>query len=342
MYNIQRLYLDLLETLGVREDTIPGDPVRGELVFYQLGKFSQAISDFEEIYFSTSPASKYETFAKWLHHQAPRYYEDADSDVGYATPDAITISTVHQAKGMQWPAVFLPCLRANRFPAQRIGGLGVFHVIPPAAVPDADRYRGTLEDETRLFYVAATRAQKFLFASYSPGTSRNHKQRSVFFDHCTRHALVSTRDHGVPGAATVRLTPTPKMATPQLTLTFSELKYHFECPYQFKMRFLYGFNPPLHEALGYGKGLHDALAEVHKRAINGDLLDAPARRCWSTATCIRRTRTQSCAASLSGLPWTRSSATCATTEACCRTRCTRRSRSRSILGRASSSPAGST
>ena len=56
-----------------------------------------------------------------------------------------------------------------------------------------------------------------------------------------------------------------------MTLSFSELKYLFECPYQFKLRFLYGFNPPLHEALGYGKGLHDALAEVHKRAITGDL-----------------------------------------------------------------------
>jgi DNA helicase-2/ATP-dependent DNA helicase PcrA len=61
--------------------------------------------------------------------------------------------------------------------------------------------------------------------------------------------------------------------TPQVTLSFSELKYWFECPYEFKLRFLYGFNPPLHEALGYGKGLHDALAEVHKRAITGDLVD---------------------------------------------------------------------
>lgn len=42
------------------------------------------------------------------------------------------------------------------------------------------------------------------------------------------------------------------------------------------MRFLYGFNPPLHEALGYGKGLHDALAEAHKRALDGDVLTASA------------------------------------------------------------------
>ncbi len=71
-----------------------------------------------------------------------------------------------------------------------------------------------------------------------------------------------------------RGTPEPRARheTPNVTLSFSELKYLFECPYQFKLRFLYGFNPPLHEALGYGKGLHDALAEMHKRALAGDVV----------------------------------------------------------------------
>jgi hypothetical protein len=143
--------------------TLPGDPVRRELVFYELGKFSQAISDYEEIYFSTSPYEKYTTFAKWLAHQAPDYYAESDADVGYASPDAVTLATVHQAKGMQWPAVFVPCLRNNRFPSRRWGGLSLMHVIPPAAIRDFERYRSTLEDETRLFYVAVTRAQKYLF-----------------------------------------------------------------------------------------------------------------------------------------------------------------------------------
>ena len=58
VYNIQRLYLEFLAALGVREETVPGDPVRRELVFYQLGKFSQAISDFEAVYFNTEPAQK--------------------------------------------------------------------------------------------------------------------------------------------------------------------------------------------------------------------------------------------------------------------------------------------
>jgi DNA helicase-2/ATP-dependent DNA helicase PcrA len=52
------------------------------------------------------------------------------------------------------------------------------------------------------------------------------------------------------------------------------MRYFFECPYQFKMRALYGFNAPLAEALGYGKSLHDALAEVHGRAIAGQKITA--------------------------------------------------------------------
>ncbi len=271
VYNIQRLYLDFLEALGIREETVPGAPGRGELVFYQLGKFSQAISDFEQIYFNTSPAQKYDAFVKWLEYQAPDYYAESDADVGYATPDAVTLATVHQAKGMQWPAVFVPCLRKNRFPSKKQGGLGLFHIIPDTSIDDADRYRGTVEDETRLFYVAVTRTQKYLAVTFSPGPNQLFRNRSPFFDHCADQTWVSTKPSTRPLPS--RTEPRARHDTPQVTFSFSELKYLFECPYSFKLRFLYGFNPPLHEALGYGKGLHDALAEVHKKAVAGELLD---------------------------------------------------------------------
>jgi DNA helicase-2/ATP-dependent DNA helicase PcrA len=270
-YNIQRAYLDFLTAIGLREETVPSADggVRGELVFYNLGKFSQAISDFEQIHFQSDPARKYEGFVRWLTYHAPDYYAESDADVGYATPDAVTIATVHQAKGMQWPAVFIPALRKNRFPSKRQGGVNVFHVIPPEAVPDADRYRGTPDDEARLFYVALTRAQKYLALSYAPGESAMYRARSPFFDLATRNPAVLTAPPPYRGPE--RLAPRPRHELPDVTLSFSELKYLFECPYQFKLRFLYGFNPPIHEALGYGKSVHDVMAEIHKRAIDGDL-----------------------------------------------------------------------
>lgn len=269
-YNIQRTYLDFLEAVELREERVPSPPSsnRGELAFYNLGKFSQAISDFEQIHFSSEPQRKYETFSKWLVHQAPNYYAESDEDVGYATPDAVTISTVHQAKGMQWPAVFIPAMRRNRFPSRRQGGLNVFHLLPRPAIYDADRYRGLLEDERRLFYVAVTRAQKYLAITYSPGQGRMYAGRSEFFDFATGHWAVLTREPPLKPAD--RLPPRPRRETPEVAFSFSELKYLFECPYQFKLRLMYGFNAPLHEALGYGKSIHDALAEMHKRAIRGD------------------------------------------------------------------------
>lgn len=269
-YNIQRLYLRVLEAMEIRESTIPGTPARAELVMYQLGKFSQVVSDFEAINFASDPKRKYEGFVAFLAHQAPAYYEEADDDAGYATPNAVTITTVHRSKGMQWPAVFIPCLRRNRFPSRASGGINVFHVVPIEAVPNGSRYRGGRSEETRLFYVAVTRAQKYLAMTWAPVQgNRQAQNRSDFFRDVSGSDWVLTADPGLPDVT--RLPPVPKVETPAISISFSELKYLLECPYQFKLRFMYGFNPPLHEALGYGKGLHDALAEMHKRALTGDV-----------------------------------------------------------------------
>lgn len=59
--------------------------------------------------------------------------------------DFLTLSTIHSAKGKEWDAVFILALNEGRFPNSR------------------DDVR--LEEERRLFYVAASRARKFLYLS---------------------------------------------------------------------------------------------------------------------------------------------------------------------------------
>jgi hypothetical protein len=131
------------------------------------------------------------------------------------------------------------------------------------------RYRGGLEDERRLFYVAVTRAQKFLHMSWAPQASnQTARAPSDFFSEVLASKYVKRR---VPNYETrKRSNPRPKSSVANVTLSFSDLKYFFECPYQFKLRVLYGFNAPLDQALGFGKSLHDALAEVHARALRGE------------------------------------------------------------------------
>ena len=269
-YSLQRLFLRFLEDAGVREERVPNE--RGEVIFFNLGKFSQIITDYETIHYHSKPAEKYAAFAKFLQYRAEEAYPEGWQDNQYANPDAIRIMTVHQAKGMEWPVVFLPALLRNRFPAPRVGGRTAWHLIPRDGVTEQPRFEGTTEDERRLFYVAMTRSRKFLHMTWAPvpGSTR-YARPSAFWDDVlvSKHVKRRRPDY----AARSRMTPTPRAGVANVVFSFSDLKYFFECPYHFKLRVLYGFNAPIHEALGYGKSLHDALADVHARTIDGQTVD---------------------------------------------------------------------
>jgi len=74
----------------------------------------------------------------------------ADFDAGEKA-ETLTLSTVHSAKGLEWPVVFIIWVTAGRFP-------------PARAYKDPL----SLEEERRLLYVAATRAKDQLIMCY-PG-----------------------------------------------------------------------------------------------------------------------------------------------------------------------------
>ena len=66
-------------------------------------------------------------------------------------PDCVTLSTIHQAKGLEWKIVFIIFLGEGLFPHYRVIQSG-----------DA----ADLEEELRLFYVALTRAEDQLYLTY--------------------------------------------------------------------------------------------------------------------------------------------------------------------------------
>ncbi len=119
-YSIQRTFLRFLEEAGVREEKVPGG--RGEVVFYNLGKFSQLISDFETIHYHSRPRRSTSPLPTFF-STAPRLPMPKAARIARTpTRTPCAMLTVHQAKGMQWPVVFLPALLRNRFPSKRPGG----------------------------------------------------------------------------------------------------------------------------------------------------------------------------------------------------------------------------
>ena len=179
--------------------------------------------------------------------------------------------TIHQAKGLQWPAVFVPGLTKRPLPSAGAGGIRPLNYIPDGAVRNQDDYEDSEEDERRLFYVACTRAKKYLTVSrarISDIPKAVMAQPLSILGRGEQMRFVRLPEPA-PRPRSEKLRPQPARSISDVTLSFSELKYAFECPYSFKLRFIYGFNPPIDEALGYGKGLHDALFELHDRALHG-------------------------------------------------------------------------
>ena len=80
-YSIQRVFLNFLEQAGIREERVPDG--RGEVVFYNLGKFSQLISDFETIHYQSKPVEKYASFALFDRKRRATEYKAAGS--GYVS-----------------------------------------------------------------------------------------------------------------------------------------------------------------------------------------------------------------------------------------------------------------
>ena len=272
--SIQAVFLRFLDLIRLREEDVADS--RGETALFNLGRFSEVISDWETIHFADQTWSSFQGFAAFLYYDGDDTYSEGSQDTAYMTPDAVQITTVHQAKGREWPVVFLPALLRNRFPSPARQS-GFWQLVPRNAFRDPDRYDGSEDDERRLFYVAMTRSMKFLHMTWAPvAGNRLYQRKSVFWDEVLASKYVKRRPQDYSKRA--RTSPRPRASVADVEFSFSDLKYMFECPYQFKLRVLYGFNAPIQRPMGYGKSLHDALAEVHYRAMEGkpvDVVDVP-------------------------------------------------------------------
>jgi DNA helicase-2/ATP-dependent DNA helicase PcrA len=171
--------------------------------------------------------------------------------------------TVHQAKGLEFPIVFVPSLIEGRFPSSLMGRRQNWYV--PEDLFDRPRYEGREDDEARLLYVALTRAKELLVVSWFSGHRVSVARPSRFLTRQLKPALedVLRLGQGNPEAM-------PALTTDELLeLDFSSLMTYLECGYRYWLRHVCGFQPPLVPELGFGKLLHHLIAELARRAADG-------------------------------------------------------------------------
>lgn len=285
-YSLQDIFWNFLNDARIYEENFINNDTndlevrtkeRAEIMFFNLGKFSQVINDFETINFnSTSPSFHLFSFLSFITYVAKDYYPEGWLNNPYKTPNAVQIMTVHQSKGLEFPCVVLPGLNQNYLPSKKRGGLNEWHFLDRDLIDEQARYEGDKdkEDERRLLYVALTRSQKYLLLTQAPDlNNRLYKKESQFINELTNAKVnsfpVMITDLKHKFSNKDKINQKPKEKVKNISLDFTSLKDIFECPYRFKLISVFGFCYPLNQRMGVGRSFHNCLMEIHKEAKKG-------------------------------------------------------------------------
>ncbi len=264
--NLVGEFYELLAVLGVdRWD------LSDSLALNRLGtmaRFSALLVDYESVRRRARPDATesteqvggqdrgtwyYRNLALHIVNYAAGAYEGFDGE-SVSNLDAVDLTTVHRAKGLEWPAVFIPSVTAGRFPPSKTGK--VTERLVPRDAFNASRYEGSDPDERRLFYVALTRARDWVSVSHHQRVKTNAAHPSAYW---SAHADFEL----APGDIVV-----PELSSPAgdqdepVSITYSELAQFLDCAMAYRLRTLLGFMPRLAPELGYGRAVHHVLQAV--------------------------------------------------------------------------------
>jgi DNA helicase II / ATP-dependent DNA helicase PcrA len=265
---------EFLQSMGI---TYVGDSSAGEQVRWEsMKRVLLAAVQFQRGWgFATPLKKKLPAFARWLRIEAP-FVVQGDEEYGSSTlrdrVDAVSVMTVHAAKGLEFPVVWMPDLAQNILPL-RYRPPDIWEVLPQKRLTDSQvrRLQGTatdhMTDEARLWYVGMTRATKWFLATYAPPDGEKRPKPSPFFLHLEQRPGVARRADDLPPLVPSGYGPLPPVVVREyqpIRITATELAVYWACPRQFYLRFIVRLPPPIQEAIGYGQSLHNAAWEVHR------------------------------------------------------------------------------
>ena len=129
---------------------------------------------------------------------------------------------------------------------------------------DVARYESDIDDERRLFYVAITRAKDALIVSHFSKINKRCS-RSDFVDGMDLAYAVPLND----GEAIPPIVFIQALSDEIQTYSASEIVTFGICPHMYLLRELWGYQPQLEPAIGYGNGMHYCLRSAGELVQEG-------------------------------------------------------------------------
>jgi len=211
-----------------------------------------------------------------------------------ADADAVHVLTMHKAKGLEFPVVFLVSLVTDKFPSRgRKDALALPDALMKDLLPSGDFH---LQEERRLCYVGMTRAKRELYVTSATdyGGARPRKVSRFVLEALDVPRVAPAAARASAAQAVARYAPPAEVEAPTLLslsddtvlqLSFRQVDDYMTCPY--KYRYIHLLHVPVlrDHRVAYGSALHDAIQEYNRRrarhqAVTAEDLIAHFERAW--------------------------------------------------------------
>ncbi len=254
----QQLVHDLLNAFGIDRTAFDDGTMQ------DIGMFSQVIQDVEAVYVSIDTAYRFREILNFIQNIAESGYDTGTNDI-LLRPDAVTVSTIHKVKGLEFPVVFLVDIENQRFPGRRRNYEGWLPLEVMRSAIQRGAYQSTREEEVRLFYTAITRAERYLYVSGSESLPGGRKTwRPSPFSQRLSHPEISDDPNGLPPDL-IQYPPRRRIEEEIFPTSFTDMRYYLSCPKDYQFRKMYGFSPPIPSLFGYGQAVHTAISRLHQQ-----------------------------------------------------------------------------
>ncbi|OGG24189.1 hypothetical protein A3A79_03305 [Candidatus Gottesmanbacteria bacterium RIFCSPLOWO2_01_FULL_43_11b] len=202
------------------------------------------------------------------------------NDTDWMDNDAVNILTVHSAKGLEFPVVFLVNMVSQRFPTtERREQIPIPDELIKEMLPEGDYH---LEEERRLFYVGMTRARDLLYMSAADyyGEGKREKKVSPFIYEALGEKIATATPALQKQLSLLEWQkiegkePIGKPSTIHIDyLSYSQIEAFKLCPLHYKLRHILGIQSAPSPALSFGLSVHATLKEFYQLKQQGKKLN---------------------------------------------------------------------
>jgi len=256
-----------------------------------IARFFEKLRQYELDHEDSSP----EAVLSWINLSLSLGESPLASEVDWGKENRVNLLTVHSAKGLEFPVVFLVNLAANRFPLpQRREQIPIPEALIKEILPQGNYHE---QEERRLFYVGMTRAADNLFLTAADyyGEKRKSRISPFVFEALGEKNLNNKTSSPISLAEQLSIFKFDEEAEKEeekpekfilpSKISFSQLETFEHCPAQFYYAYLKRLPTPPTGSQNFGTTIHKTLLNFYQQVLTGqevslDLLLAFYEKNW--------------------------------------------------------------